>query len=436
MSQSYKEYWKMLMEDQRKVQSICGTIELTFQFTNENELQYNVEDCQIEYDQLLEDEMQNYDGPDDLNINYYYSNEKGEEVKIDIENYEIDDISDLNDQNDSLEEGNSLFDVSCIMISPNHQFILICVNVQILRKKESQRLIIIDIYNHKIQKLFYRSNFLGDTNPQFSKDGNFALINITNDTEQSISKCLFLDLKNRIQKVLYFQTNQPILRIEYDDQSNCFFYITHLGTIYQQPFNFENYNIDRSKRQKYKINQKFYQFLENHDTHLYILVDYFALIVNQKGQYIITRIKKNCKIIKNYIFENYYPKFISKKPVYVVAADPKEQTFLLINISIGKLIRKKHLTQQFQKSNYYYDSQNQSYHFSYQINCLTQGQGDNEDNINQEQRRKWMIFDFIRGIQKQVNQTWLTQEQIKTNLFTNKIVIQNYQNKISFQLKL
>lgn len=40
--------------------------------------------------------MQNVDGPDDLNINYYYSNEKGEEVKIDIENYEIDDISDLN----------------------------------------------------------------------------------------------------------------------------------------------------------------------------------------------------------------------------------------------------------------------------------------------------------------------------------------------------
>ncbi|CAD8117768.1 unnamed protein product [Paramecium primaurelia] len=425
MSQSYKEYWKMFMEDQRQVQSICRTIELKFQFTNENKLEYNVEDCQIEYDQLLEDEMQNYDGPDDLNINYYYSNEKGEEVKIDIENYEIDDILDLNDQNDSQEECNSLFDVSCIMIIPNHQFILICVNVQNLRKKESQRLIIIDIYNHKIQKLFYRSNFLGDKNPQFSKDVNNQYPNI----------CFWI-LKIEFKKFYTFKLINQFQEQNMMINLICFFYMTHLGTIHQQSFNFENYNIDKSKRQKYNINSKFYQFLEYHDTHLYILVDYLALIVNQKGQYIITRIKKNCKIIKNYIFENYYPKLISKKPVYVVAADSKEQKFLLINISLGKLIRKKHLTQQFQKSNYYYDSQNQAYHISYQINCPTQGQGDNEDNINQEYRRKWMIFDFIRGIQKQVNQTWLTQEQIKTNLFTNKIVIQNYQNKISFQLNL
>ncbi|CAD8195816.1 unnamed protein product [Paramecium pentaurelia] len=65
-----------------------------------------------------------------------------------------------------------------------------------------------------------------------------ALINIINDSKQLMSKWLFLDLKNRIQKVLYFSNNQPILRIEYDDQSNFFLYDTFRFNILI-PFNFK-----------------------------------------------------------------------------------------------------------------------------------------------------------------------------------------------------
>ncbi|CAD8101200.1 unnamed protein product [Paramecium primaurelia] len=235
--------------------------------------------------------MQNVDGPDDLNINYYYSNEKGEEVKIDIENYEIDDISDLNNQNDSLEEGNSLFDDSCVMISPNHYFILINVNVEILRKKELQRLIIIDVYNHKIQKLFDRSNFLGDTNPQLSIDVN----------NQYQNGCFGI-LKIEFQQFYTFQ-----LINQCQEQNMMIIQIFFLYDTFRYNIliiiQFQKITISiNQKDRNIKFNSKSYQFLENHDTHLYIFVDYLALIVNQKGQHNITRIKNNCKIKKKLNF--------------------------------------------------------------------------------------------------------------------------------------
>ncbi|CAD8159279.1 unnamed protein product [Paramecium pentaurelia] len=423
---------KIQIETERKDQKICGIVNFTFKFQADYQLEYKFEDCLIKNHYLKIDDFEDLVFPEDLNINYCYSNEQGEQIQLDKQDYEIDDISDHDNSYEYNNEGISSFYVQYMVISPNHQFIFLSVIIKILNQQESYRLMVIDIKNQKIKKFCYR-NYLPGQRPQFSKNGNVAIMNISKNDKGS--RYIFFDLQNDLQKVTIFKfRRQQLLRIEYDDISQCFFYITSSGKLIKQPINFEDYTIDKSKCWKFNIclilNEQLYRYVR-----FYLLYDSIGLLLDENGIFIVIRIGKNCKVIRNYICKS-NPVYIFNK-AFVVASDYYQNKLLVIDALKGKLIRKIDFSQRTDKYQYYYPPK-RSYYVSYLQYYPQEENSDFEDSSmpQLEKGSKWMIFDVIRGIEKEVNKTILTQENIEKQIFTHNFVAQKYQNKISFQLKL
>ncbi|CAD8118019.1 unnamed protein product [Paramecium primaurelia] len=436
MSKSQKEdNLKSQIETEREDKKICGIVNFTFKFREGEQLEYKVDDCLIENHYLIDGDSKDFICPDDLNINYCYLNEQGEQIQLDVEDYEIDNISDLDSSFQQHQGETSFFFVQYMVISPNHQFIFLCVDIKMVNQKESYRMIVIDIKNQEVRKQFYINYFIGQQKPQFSNDGNVAIIDISKNEKGS--RYLFFDLQNDCQNVSIFQFDQHLLRIEYDEKSKCFFYIQSDGEIIKQPINFEDYTIDQSKCQKFQICPILNKYLD-YNIRFYLLYDSIGLLLDDYGLFIIIRMGENCKVLRNYNYESYRPVYILNK-AFVIASDYDKNILLFIDILKGKLIRKSEFTQRPNKYQYYYPPK-KSYYISYLFYSPQEENSDFEDwNMMRpqlEKRYKWIIFDVIRGIEKEVNKTILTQDDIKRSIFTHDFVAQTYKNKVSFQLKL
>ncbi|CAD8063436.1 unnamed protein product [Paramecium sonneborni] len=439
MNKNDKDDWRIQIEQQYRDESIYGRVTLNFEFNQNFELEYNQEQCRIENHYLQDGEIQLFIRPIDLNIDYYYKNEKDEEIKCDVQDYYLSDISDYDDSLQSQVEGSSKFYVPYVTISPGGKFLIICIEVSILGKYQTQRIIIIDLINQNIKKVFYRTHFIGCQKPYFSKDGNLGIINITKDTD--ISRFLFLNLQNGIQneEIIQFDDIQ-IDSMVYDIQSGCLFYINQQGQIYQVPFNLKDFTIDKSNIQIYEVNLQIPEDYYPVKIQLAILGDQYALIADEFGQLIVINIRNKSKIIKQYNYEEYYfSQFVFNK-AFAVISNYYQNQFQLINLSSGKLIRS--IKQENQLNSIYQYSSKQSYLMSmipYKVYKdenleIDSPSEDNEEDV--EKTIKWIVFDFIRGTHKEVKKENLTNKMIKTKIFTHDLIVQVYDNNIIYKKQI
>ncbi|CAD8198446.1 unnamed protein product [Paramecium octaurelia] len=414
---------------------ICGTIALTFKFAQGYELQYNQKSCFINDHTLEYDECQFLAIPKDLNIEYCYTINENEEIKLDVKDYHLDDISDFEQQKKWQESKTSKFFIPYLTISPDHRYIIICVAVELLQKIETQRIIIIDTFNPNIKKVFFRTSFMGYQKPQFSKDGNFAFINITKNEEKS--RFLILNLKNGIQEEKIIKLHRSVRKIDYDAQSGCLFYITNYCKIHQSPLN-QDGTIDKSKKQIYRINVGPID-LSGSFIALTLLSDSMVLVVDDIGRYIVSRIRSNCKTVKSYLYNQYLPPQYTFKKAFVVMADSNSTQVALLDVSRGKLIRS------IQGANYYSKvygyHQKDSYFLSFVALRSCKETNHNQVSVGidsdsqSEMRKKRLIFDFIRGTEIEIQGDDDASESFQ-DIFTRNITMRLYDNKLSYKLKL
>ncbi|CAD8214090.1 unnamed protein product [Paramecium octaurelia] len=305
-----REDQKLKLNGEGRGRQICGTIALTFKFKQGFELQYNQKSCVIKDHTLEYDQWQ-------FQLIQCTINEN-EEIKFDVKDQHLDDISDFEEQKKWQESKTSQFFIPYLTISPDHRYIIICVAVELIQKIETQRIIIIDTFNPNIKKVFFRTFFMGYQKPQFSKDGNFAFINITKNEEQS--SFLILNIKNGIQKEKIIKLHRSVRKIDYDAQSGWLFYITNYCKLHQSLLN-QDGTIDKSKKQIYRINLGPIDLSGSFMLSLYLVI------------------QCSCKTVKQYLSNQYLPPQYTFKKAFVVMADSNSTQVVLLDISRGKLIR-------------------------------------------------------------------------------------------------
>ncbi|CAD8185600.1 unnamed protein product [Paramecium octaurelia] len=429
-----RENQMLKLYDEGRGRQVCGTITLTFKFEKNLELPYNQKTC-IRDNHILESEkFKRFASPIDLNIEYCYTIDEEEEVRLDVKDYYLDDISDFEEYKEykqRLKSKTSKFFISNFTSSPDNRYIILYVVVEIKEKIGTQRIIIIDTINPNIKKIFLRTSFMGEQRPEFSKDGNFAFINITKN--EKYSRFLILNLKNGIQEEKIIKLSSSVRKIDYDVQSGCLFYISFYCEIHKQPLD-QDGTIDISKQKIYKI------YLEPIDLSSYqitltLLSDSIVLVTDDKGHLIVSRIRDNCKAAKLYLCNQYLSPQYTFNKAFVVMADSNSRKVALIDISRGKLIRSKYNANQYLQVYGYH--QKDSYYISFESlsNCK-------QTNYNQvsvrsigwsEIRKKWLIFDVIRGTEIEIQRDDSLDKT--SDLFTRNITMRQYDNKISYQLK-
>ncbi|CAD8215225.1 unnamed protein product [Paramecium octaurelia] len=430
----------MQREDQQlklydKGRLICGAITFTFKFDQGFELKQYQNSC------LIQDHTIEYEGckflalPTDLNIEYCYTIDEKEEIKLDVKDYQLDDISDFEEQqtwNES--KTSSQFFIPYFTTSPDNRYIFICVVVELIERIETQRIIIIDTFNPNIKKVFFRTSFMGYQKPQFSKDGNLAFINITKNVEQS--RFLIFNLKNGIQEVKIIKLHRSVRKIDYDVESGCLFYITNYCKIHQSPLN-QDGTIDKSKKTIYKINLGPFD-LSGFFIALTLLSHSIVLVVNDLGHLIVSRIRDNCKAVKQYLYSQYLPPQYTFKKAFVVMADSNARQVALVDISRGRLIRSRQGGHHFSRIYGYH--QKDSYFLSYVVLNRSKETKDNLGSIgsdsdsDSEIRKQWLIFDVIRGTEIEIKGDVSSDDP--SDIFTKNILMRSQGNKLIYKLKL
>ncbi|CAD8214067.1 unnamed protein product [Paramecium octaurelia] len=411
---------------------ICGTVTLTFKF-EKDELPYDQKKCIINDHFLRCGEQKQFIQPLDLNIEYCYIVDEKEVIRLDVDDYDLDDISDFEDYQNWDEQNFSRFFVEDFTNSPDNRYIILVVGVDIVNKYETQRLIIIDTFTSNIKKLFSTTHFIGFQKPLFSKDGNLAFINITKSEQ---SRFLILNLKNGIQEEKIITLPHSIRKIDYDVQSGCLFYVTNNCQIHQQPLN-QDGTIDISKEKIYKIDWKQINFFSDSIT-LTLLSDSIVLLADDSGQLFVFRIRNNCKTVKQYWLKQYIPVQCTFNNKFVVMADTISQYFVLFDILRGKVIRCQQGIRYQSKIDGY--RERDSYYLSIVSFSISKNPNDNQVSAGSENdgeskmRKKQSIFDLIRGTEIEINGE--DSSNRVSEMFTRNITMRAYDNKFSYTLKL
>ncbi|CAD8130057.1 unnamed protein product [Paramecium sonneborni] len=390
---------KQLNEDfqyiERDYNYIQGTISLKFKFKGK-ELEYNYKDCYIKANNQIIDCQTEIILPIDLDINYSFSIGNGDSVRVEEDmDYIVDSISDLEETNNIyVIDGFSQFQISNLAISPNEKFILFLLKI-----------IIIDLMNQKIRKVLYKSYFIQPPQPSFSNDCSLAFINIS---KNSTSRFLLLNLSDGI-------INQNIIQLK------------HQAEIFELPLNLEKLTVQKSRIISYQP-KEFFEFTDHYEQPiLHLLGNRLALILDVYGQQFVCRINQQFKVIKYYNTNEQQILYQIFKNILVVASDLFKSEYFLKDISTGKLIRKIKMLQ--------YQERMQSFYSNKTYFLQIQKKSNNFDFFCNNKICNWIIFDLLRGTETQREIINLTNKPIRQEKFSRNLTVQNFDNKIIYNLK-
>ncbi|CAD8083893.1 unnamed protein product [Paramecium sonneborni] len=365
--------------------------------------------------EIVETNKQSADNLGSINTNQL--TKKKEESFEKLENKIQDDFLDSSLSDSSLEPIKYSYLVQ-YLISPNEQYLVVSTK-QVAFWQVSDKIIILDLKNQKLQSFTFKTDHIGAPPIIFSQD----YLIIVDALYAGKPQFIFWDLINHWGKQFIITYNYPINQLIYDPYINQILILTKQNKIVRQQFNIINQNQEIQTVLNFKDGWPknlldCYPFQNFH-----FLNDSFALLINIINQVFLIKFQNQVQVIKYYYWKSIQSEVVKipqNNSLAVIGNEFEEIPPQLIDFRRGKLIRKAPKLG------------TNGYLYSYQGSCFLSSI---EENKNLEKNQSnGIIFDILRGnikYRKLMDQKQLEYTKIK---FTHNLIAQYCNDKINYNL--
>ncbi|CAD8069408.1 unnamed protein product [Paramecium primaurelia] len=402
MQQKLKEeqnYWKNIILKEQNQNYLNGSFYFNiFEEKKQNQLNEQNNDSQISIKNEFE--------------------KKKDESQEKVEEKIQDDFLESSSIDSSLEPIQYGFMVS-YLISPNEQY-LVVNSKQVSSWQVSDKIIILDLKNLRYFQFSFETNYIEAPPTYFLSDYLLGIDAMYDGKFYYI----FLDLMKNWGQKFIINYNYPINQMIYNRYLNCLFILTNNNKIVKQQFNL----INQDQEIQFKMNFKNgwpQNILESYPLqNLHILNDSFALLSNKINQLFLIKINNNqIQVVKYYQWKSLNTKVIKlpfNNSMAVMSNELEDIQPVLVDYRRGKLIRKVP------------KGGANSYLYTYNGSCFI-------SSIKQEENQgilqsQGIIFDILRGNQKQRNLMDMIQLEQTNIKFTHNIIIQQCNDTINYKL--